>query len=77
MIPRKPLLLAAALPAALSGCISVKTPDKPIEINLNVAIRQEVVVRMQKDVETLINQNPEAFPRQPGTTTTTPPAPRQ
>ncbi len=51
----------AALP--LSSCISVKTPDKPIEINLNVNIKQEVLVRLQRDVEQLINQNPEAFPQ--------------
>ena len=53
----------AALP--LSSCISVKTPEKPIEINLNVTIRQEVLVRLQRDVEQLIQQNPEAFPQQP------------
>ena len=52
----------AALP--LSSCISVKTPEKPIEINLNVTIRQEVLVRLQRDVEQLINQNPQAFPQQ-------------
>lgn len=55
---------AGALAAPLSGCISVDTPDKPIEINLNVTIRQEVVVRLQKDVEALIDQNPDAFPPQ-------------
>lgn len=52
----------AALPVA--SCISVKTPEKPIEVNLNVTIRQEVVVRLQRDVEQLIQQNPEAFPQQ-------------
>jgi hypothetical protein len=52
----------AALP--LASCISVKTPEKPIEINLNVTIRQEVLVRLQRDVEQLIQQNPEAFPQQ-------------
>ena len=52
----------AALP--LASCISVKTPEKPIEINLNVTIRQEVLVRLQRDVEQLINQNPQAFPQQ-------------
>lgn len=62
---------AVLLAPALSACISVKTPDKPIEINLNVNIRQEVLVRLQRDVETLINQNPQAFPG----TTTTPPRP--
>jgi predicted component of type VI protein secretion system len=59
------LLAAAALSTALAGCISVKTPEKPIEINLNVAIRQEVLVRMQRDVDQLINQNPDAFPQAP------------
>jgi hypothetical protein len=60
----RPALLATALLATpLSSCISVKAPDKPIEINLNVTIRQEVLVRLQRDVEQLINQNPQAFPQ--------------
>ena len=62
-IARLPLLAAALLSAPLASCISVKAPDKPIEINLNVTIRQEVVVRLQRDVEQLINQNPDAFPQ--------------
>ena len=66
-----PFLAVGALP--LAGCISVKTPEKPIEINLNVVIRQEVVVRLQRDVEQLIKANPEAFP---GTVPPTPPKPR-
>ena len=41
----------------------MKTPDKPIEINLNVRIQQEVLVRLQRDVEQLIEQNPEIFPQ--------------
>lgn len=60
---RPGLLAAAALPLALGGCISVKAPDKPIDINLNVTIKQEVLVRLQRDVEQLINQNPQAFPQ--------------
>ncbi len=55
----------AALMLPLTACISVSSPDKPIEINLNVVIRQEVLVRLQRDVEQLIEQNPEAFPQQP------------
>jgi hypothetical protein len=58
-----PLLAAVLLAAPLSGCISVKTPEKPIEINLNVNIQQEVLVRLQKDVDQLIRDNPEAFPQ--------------
>ncbi len=56
---------AAGLILTLGACISVKTPDKPIEINLNVTIRQEVLVRLQRDVDQLIKQNPEAFPGTP------------
>ena len=60
---RPGLLAAAVLSAPLGGCISVKAPDKPIDINLNVKISQEVVVHLQRDVERLINQNPQAFPQ--------------
>jgi hypothetical protein len=59
-LPRAAILLGAV--PLLGGCISVSPPDKPIEINLNVTIRQEVLVRLQRDVEQLIQQNPEAFP---------------
>jgi hypothetical protein len=62
IIPAAAIALSA-LP--LSSCISVKTPEKPIEINLNVTIKQEVLVRLQRDVEQLIQQNPQAFPQQP------------
>lgn len=55
--------MAAAAP--LCGCVTVKPPDKPIEINLNVDIRQEVLVRLQQDAQQLIQQHPEAFPQSP------------
>lgn len=58
-----PAAIGAALLLPLGGCISVKTPEKPIEINLNVVIRQEVLVRLQKDVDSLIQSNPDAFPQ--------------
>jgi len=52
---------AAAAILALPGCVQVSAPDKPIEINLNINIRQEVVVRLQEDVRDLIKQNPGVF----------------
>ena len=62
------LLAMTALALPLSGCISLAAPDKPIEINLNVKIEQEVLVRLQRDVENIINRNPQDFPQptQPG-----------
>ena len=53
--------MACAMP--LAGCVTVETPEKPIEINLNVEIRQEVLVRLQQDAAQLIEQNPDAFPQ--------------
>jgi hypothetical protein len=48
---------------ALAGCISVKAPDKPIEINLNINVKQEVVVSLKQDAENFITNNPELFPK--------------
>ena len=56
-------LSVALLALPLAGCVTVETPEKPIDINLNVTIRQEVLVRLQRDVEQIIQQNPEAFPQ--------------
>jgi len=58
---RLSLLLAAPLILPAGGCVQVSAPDKPIEINLNINIRQEVVVRLQQDVKQLIQQNPGVF----------------
>jgi hypothetical protein len=54
-------LLGAAALAGLTGCVQVSAPEKPIEINLNINIRQEVVVRLQQDVRELIKENPGVF----------------
>ncbi|HVL29416.1 MAG TPA: YnbE family lipoprotein [Sphingomicrobium sp.] len=60
---RAALLAAAAAALPLAGCISLAAPEKPIEINLNVKIEQEVLVRLQRDVENIIRQNPQDFPQ--------------
>jgi hypothetical protein len=55
-----PLLAGGVM---LTGCISVKAPDKPIEINLNINVKQEVVVSLKQDAANLITNNPELFPK--------------
>jgi hypothetical protein len=69
MSPIKPItrIAAAAFALPLASCITVKAPEKPIEINLNVDIKQEVLVRLQPEVQRMIDQNPQAFPPAPGT----------
>ena len=54
-------LAAATFLLPLQGCVQVSAPERPIEINLNIYIRQEVVVRLQEDVRELIQENPGVF----------------
>jgi hypothetical protein len=58
---RRTVLLGGLGLAMLGGCVQVTAPERPIEINLNITIRQEVVVRLQQDVRELIEQNPGVF----------------
>lgn len=61
MRPQMLTLVGAAVLAA--GCIPVQiqAPDEPIEINLNVNIRQEVIVRLERDAQELLQNNSDLF----------------
>jgi hypothetical protein len=54
-------VIVVLLGSLSAGCVQVSAPEKPIEINLNINIRQEVVVRLQQDVKNLIENNPGVF----------------
>jgi len=58
---RLTLLLAVPWVLPIGGCVQVSAPDKPIEINLNINIRQEVVVRLTEDVRELRQREPGVF----------------
>jgi YnbE-like lipoprotein len=47
--------------AACAPTVSVQGGDKPIVINLNVKIEQEVRVKVEKDADSLIKSNPGLF----------------
>lgn len=57
--------LAAAIGTLfIVGCsptVKVEAPEKPIVINLNVKIEQEVRVRLERDVEDLLQTDDELF----------------
>jgi hypothetical protein len=57
------LLIPAGLAIMVSGCVTLAAPEKPIEIDLNINIKQEVIVRLQKDAQDIISNNPELFPK--------------
>jgi hypothetical protein len=61
----RPLTLAGAgIALSMAGCtptVQLAAPDKPITINLNVKIDQEVRVRIDRELEDLIAKNPDLF----------------
>lgn len=59
---RRLLLIGAASTTGLTGgCVSVTAPDKPIEINLNINVTQQVVYRLDGQAKALIDENPGIF----------------
>jgi hypothetical protein len=54
-----PLAMLGAV--GLGGCVQVTAPDKPIVIELNVNIRQEVIYRLAADAGNTIDENEDIF----------------
>ena len=60
----KKILLPLACLGALTACnptVKLEAPDKPIEINMNIKIDQEVRVKVDRDLDKQITSNPDLF----------------
>jgi hypothetical protein len=53
--------LAVAAVAACAPTVKIEAPDKPIEINLNIKIEQEVRVKVERDLDKVIQDDPALF----------------
>ena len=42
--------------AACTPTVKLEAPDKPIEINLNVNIKHEILIKVEKDVEEMFEE---------------------
>jgi hypothetical protein len=56
-----PALLAPTFLAACNPTVKIEAPDKPIEINLNVHIDQQVRVKVDNELDTAFKDHPELF----------------
>lgn len=57
-------LLTSVAATVLAACNTVTlqgNEEKPIVVNLNVKIDQEVRVKLDKEIEDLISENPDIF----------------
>jgi len=52
---------ALAFLAACQPTVKIQAPDKPIEINLNVHIDQEVRIKVDNELNTAFRDHPELF----------------
>lgn len=54
-------ICTAFLLNACSPTVKLEAPDKPIEINMNIKIEQEVRIKVERDIDKQILMNPELF----------------
>jgi len=56
---KKLSILAALLflGAACTPTVKVEAPDKPIEINMNINIKHEILIKVEKQVEELLEDD--------------------
>jgi hypothetical protein len=55
------LVAVAALASACTPTVRIEAGDKPITINLNVKIDQEIRYKIDKDLEEALAANPDIF----------------
>jgi hypothetical protein len=55
------ILSTALLMAGCTPVIQVQAPAEPIEINLNVKIQHEILIRVSKDLEDLFAEEADIF----------------
>lgn len=57
-------LVGAALMCVLwtTACsVQMQAPDEPIEINMNVKIEHEIRVKVERDIEQMLEENEDLF----------------
>jgi len=60
VLPALVVLMSLSM-IACTPSVKIEAPDKPIVINLNVKIEHEVRVRVEKDLDNVLANNPGLF----------------
>ena len=51
------VLAVLLLGTACNPTVKIEAPDKPIEINMNINIKHEILIKVEKDVEALLEDD--------------------
>lgn len=54
-------LLMVVFITACQPTVKIEAPDKPIVINLNIKLEEEIIIRLDKDIEKLLSENHDLF----------------
>ncbi len=50
-----------SLACACTPTVRIEAPDKPIEINMNINIKHEILIKVEKEVEQLFDEDKGLF----------------
>ena len=51
------VVVALLLGTACTPTIKIEAPDKPIEINMNINIKHEILIKVERQVEELLEDD--------------------
>lgn len=51
------IMTVLLLATACTPTVKVEAPDKPIEINMNINIKHEILIKIEKQVEELLDDD--------------------
>ena len=55
------MLICLLFAAGCTPTIKVEAPDKPIEINMNINIKHEILIKVEKEVEEMFEDEDDLF----------------
>ena len=55
------LLSISMIDGACTPTVKVEAPDKPVEINMNIKLDHNITVKVDKDLENVMEDNDEIF----------------
>ncbi|MCP8689793.1 YnbE family lipoprotein [Marinobacterium sedimentorum] len=61
LMPGASLLTASLLLGACTPTVQVALPTEPITINLNVKIEHEILVKVDREIDSLLKENSNLF----------------
>jgi hypothetical protein len=55
------MLTCLLFAAACTPTVKVEAPDKPIEINMNINIKHEILIKIEREVEEMFEEEDDLF----------------